>query len=168
MLTFLFAVSTTFATEPFNHRAQGVFHCIEKDTDLKQKKAAALQKTLSKTSFLIRPLANSRLQDKPDICKQYRISTKDTEMKVQCDDKTQITLMLDGTPTIYPTKDGPLSVIAQVKDNRITQTFQVSKGGLSVEYIFHEDRLQVIKTIDSSYLGTPLVVSVDYRPESKK
>ena len=80
------------------------------DTNLKHKKAAALQKTLSKTSFLIRPLANSRLQDKPDICKQYRISTKDTEMKVQCDDKTQITLMLDGTPTIYPTKDGPLSV----------------------------------------------------------
>ena len=168
MLSFLIAASTAFAIEPFNHRAQGVFQCVEKDTDLKQKKDAALQKTLSKSSFLIRPLANSKLKGKPNICKQYQISTKDAEMKVKCDDKIQITLMLDGTPTTYPSKDGPISVIARVEDNRITQTFQVSKGGMSVEYIFHEDRLQVIKTIDSSYLGAPLVVSVDYQRETKK
>ena len=49
-----------------------------------------------------------------------------------------------------------------------TKVFDKLKNHDKVEYIFHEDHLQVIKTIDSSYLGTPLVVSVDYRPESKK
>ena len=156
------------AQDIFLQRAQGSFQCEESLAEQQRKKDAALKKTLSKTSIVIRHLAASRLKDKPNLCARYTFSTKDKEMKVQCDDKPKITLMLDGTPTSYPTKKGKISVIATISENRIKQSFEGDKGGLTVEYIFEADHLRVVKTISSRYLGAPLVLDTRYGPSPKK
>ena len=144
--------------------AQGEFVCAESDEKLKERKDQALRKTLDASNFLVRTIAESKLEGKPDVCDGYQISTTADTMTVTCDSKPTIDIKLDGTATVYPTKDSnTIEVIADVEGTIITQDFQGETGRMRVIYKFSEGQLWVTKIISSEYLGVPLRIDIPYR-----
>ena len=141
----------------------GTFFRIESAEQVKKDRKKALEQTLSASSFWVRGAARSRLEGKPYSCIQYKFESKSESLFVQCDDRQQIEIRLDGTPTIYKGKTHTMKVIAKVEGNTITQRFDVKKGGLKVVYTFLEGEVRVQKIIESSYLGKPLMLNNRYK-----
>ena len=71
--------------------------------------------------------------------------------------------MLDGSPTIYPKKDGDnVSVIAEVNGTIITQNFTGTNGDLVVTWKFGENSMAVTKQITIGFLDKKMEMTVAY------
>ncbi len=153
----LFLPLQAFAESPLVSFAQGKFTCDENETQIKKKQAAASKKSLDASSFLVRQFAGSRLENFPHVCRGYEISTTAKAMTITCDDKPTLKIMLDGTPTKYPAKDGKtFENVAKVNGSKIVQDFRGEKGAITVTYVFSDGKLNVHKKVESGYLGAPL------------
>ena len=58
--------------------------------------------------------------------------------------------------------------MAKIEPKKIIQSFDASRGGFSVEYIQTSSGFDVVKTIQSPYLGEALRVRASYVPSKKK
>jgi hypothetical protein len=154
---------TAAAESPLVSWAQGTFTCDNSESEIKKKQAAAAKKTLDASSFLVRQFGASKLQDFPHVCRGYQISTTATTMTVTCDDKPTLDIMLDGTPTKYPTENGKtFENVATVNGSKIVQDLRSEKGAITVTYVFSEDKLHVHKQVESDYLGVPHQHTFEY------
>ena len=140
----------------------GEYSCVQSVDTVQKRQDAALEKTLAKTNFIIRSAARERLKGQPDMCRTYAIENHAKGFKITCDQKPTIDLRTDGTPTEYPTPKGSFSRTAKVSSDRVVQTFDFGKASFEVTYIVTETGFDVVKSIESSYLGAPLRVRVSY------
>ncbi|MAA79188.1 MAG: hypothetical protein CL916_07995 [Deltaproteobacteria bacterium] len=142
---------------------EGSYVCVQSQQQMEKRKKEALKVTLDSTNFMIRGMAESRLEGAPYMCRTYIIESLPNVMRVTCDAYPVIDIRLDGKPTYYPTrKDGGFSSVAKVKPKRLIQQFDASSGGFSVEYIQTQTGFDVVKSIYSPYLGEPLRVRASY------
>ena len=129
-----------------------------------KRRSIALEKTLNSANFIVRAMASSRLENKPNICESYVFHQSNNKLEVTCDQQPNITVMLDGSPSRYPKPDGSfLEVIAKVDGDSITQEFAGSAGALTVSWIFRGEQILVRKQLSSSYFTVPLVLELPYR-----
>ena len=129
-----------------------------------KRRAVAAEKTLDSANFIVRTLASSRLENKPNICESYVFRKAGAGLEVTCDQQPMITVMLDGSTSRYPKPDGSfLEVIAKVEADKITQEFAGPAGALTVSWIFRGDQILVRKQLSSSYFAVPLVLELPYR-----
>ena len=140
----------------------GVYTCVQSVETVQKRKDTALEQTLSKTNFIIRAAAKKRLEGKPDMCRTYAVKNHAKGFQITCDKRPMIDLRTDGTPTEYPTPKGSFSRTAQVRSDQIVQTFDFGQATFEVIYIQTTTGFDVIKSIESSYLGAPLRVRVSY------
>ena len=129
-----------------------------------KRRAIALEQTLNSANFIVRTMASSRLENKPNICEGYVFRKSGNELKVTCDQQPMISVMLDGSPSRYPKPDGSfLEVIAKVEGNEVKQEFAGPAGALTVSWVFRGDQILVRKQLSSSYFAVPLVLELPYR-----
>ena len=140
----------------------GVYTCVQSVETVQKRKDAALEKTLSQTNFIIRSAAKDRLKGKPDMCRSYTVNNHAKGFLITCDQKPTIDLRTDGTPTEYPSPKGTFSQIAKISGAQVVQTFDFGKATFEVTYIQTETGFDVVKSIESSYLGAPLRVRLSY------
>lgn len=140
----------------------GAYTCVQTQVQMEQRKKEALQKTLDATNFMIRGMAESRLEGKPYMCRRYLLESLSGALRVTCDKRPVIDIKLDGTPTFYPTQNGGFTSVADIEPQKIVQKFDAGNGGFSVVYQKTDIGFDVIKTIYSSYLGVPLKVHASY------
>ena len=127
---------------------------------------AAVDRSLEASNFIVRTLAASTLSTQPRMCAQYQFEHKGDILFVQCDDHPNIPVYLNGQPTQYPKKDGTfIEVVAQVNGNTITQVFPFPNGTLTVVYKYEERLFWVQKSIESPYLGLPVIAEGTYRAQ---
>ena len=127
---------------------------------------AAVDRSLEASNFIVRTVAASTLSTQPRMCAQYQFEYKEDVLFVQCDDHPNIPVYLNGSPTQYPKKDGTfIDVVALVEGNTITQVFPFPNGTLTVVYKYESDLFWVQKSIESEYLGLPVVAEGTYRPQ---
>lgn len=125
---------------------------------------ASVARSLEASNFIVRAVASSSLETQPTMCSQYLFEYTGPILYVQCDDHPNIAVHLDGKPTQYPKKDGTfMDVVATVKDNTITQVFPFTNGTLTVIYKYGNGVFWVEKSIESPYLGLPVVADGSYR-----
>ena len=127
---------------------------------------ASVDRSLEARNFIVRTIAASTLSTQPKMCAQYQFEHKENILFVQCDDHPNIPVYLNGTPTQYPKKDGTfIEVVAKVQSNTITQVFPFPNGILTVVYKYEDGLFWVQKSIESPYLGLPVVGEGTYRPQ---
>ena len=141
---------------------EGSYICVQSMVQMEQRKRQALKKTLDATNFMIRGMAESRLDGKPYMCQSYHLESLPNILRVTCDKRPVIDIRLDGAPTYYPTNSGGFTSVAKITPQKIIQSFEAGKGGFSVVYELTDSGFDVIKTIQSSYLGLPLIVRASY------
>ena len=125
---------------------------------------ASVERSLEASNFIVRTVAASSLSKQPTMCSRYQFQHTDTILYVQCDDHPNIPVYLDGRPTQYPKKDGTsVDVVANVQDNTITQVFPFPNGTLTVVYKYEQGQFWVQKSIESPYLGLPVVAEGTYQ-----
>lgn len=126
---------------------------------------ASVNRSLEASNFIVRTIAASSLETQPTMCAQYLFEYTGPTLYVQCDDHPNIAVHLDGRPTQYPKKDGTfMEVVASVQQNTITQVFPFTNGTLTVIYKYDNGHFWVQKSIESPYLGLPVVAEGTYRP----
>ena len=149
--------------------AQGLFLRVPSEQEVIALREKALQETLSSSNVVVRTVASAVLEDKPYICLTYDFRTVKETMTVTCDSRPIIDVKLDGTPTVYPTKDGTThQSVAKINGNEITQTLTGDNGQLDVIYVFSPHEVSVTKRISTPHLGTPLEVTVAYRQSEEQ
>ena len=157
-------LSVAIAEPNFETLAQGRFLRVPSEQEVEAMQQSALQDTLSASNFVVRAVASSALEDKPYICAAYDFRTAQETMTVTCDSRPIIHVKLDGTPTVYPARDGGThQSVAKINGNQITQTLVGEGGQLDVVYVFVPNEVLVTKRISNSHLGKPLEVTVTYR-----
>ena len=157
-------LSIAAAETNFEILAQGQFLRVPSEQEIVARRQRALQDTLSASNLVVRTVASSVLEDKPYICATYEFRTVKETMTVICDSRPVINVKLDGTPTIYPTKNGTThQSVAKINGNEITQTLTGENGRLDVIYVFSPNEVLVTKRISTSHLGKPLEMIVAYR-----
>ena len=143
--------------------AQGRFEAKETAEEIELRLEQARKESVNASGLMVRTLIGSRLDGKPHMCRGYQIETNRERLRIKCDDKPTIDIMLDGSKTIYPNPRGKdLEILAQIDGPTITQAFESKVAGLTVIYTFSRGNLKVRKEINSEYLGKPLIIEADY------
>jgi hypothetical protein len=155
--------STVYAESLFAELS-GTFTPTTSYETIVSERDASVARSLEASNFIVRTIAASTLSTQPRMCAQYQFEHKENVLFVQCDDHPNISVYLDGRPTRYPKKDGTsIDVIAKVQDDTITQVFPFPNGTLTVIYKYEQDQFWVQKSIESPYLGLPVVAEGTYR-----
>ena len=156
-------ISSAWAQSPLVAWGQGRFEAAETPEEINVRLEKAKKESIAASNFMVRKAVGKRLDGKPNMCRGYQIDTTESRMRITCDDKPTIDIMLDGSKTIYPNPRGKdLEILAEVNDATISQTFESKIAGLKVIYTFSRGKLRVRKEIFSDYLGKPLVIEADY------
>ena len=160
----LWILLTTVAQANTFAGLSGVFVPTTSYEEIMAERNASVTRSLEASNFIVRTVAASSLEKQPTMCSKYQFAYENSTLFVQCDDHPNIPVYLDGRPTKYPKKDGTyIDVVATVKDNTITQVFPFPNGTLTVIYKYEHDQFWVQKSIESPYLGLPVVAEGTYR-----
>ena len=160
----LWFLSTTVANANPFAGLSGVFVPTTSYEQIMAERNASVEQSLEASNFIVRTVAASSLATQPTMCAQYRFAQNESTLFVQCDDHPNIPVYLDGRSTQYPKKDGTyIDVVAKVKDNMITQVFPFNNGTLTVIYKYDKGQFWVQKSIESPYLGLPIVAEGTYQ-----
>ena len=155
--------NVAFADDSLVRWAQGRFESVDSPEAIENRLEMARKKSLDASSFMVRKVAGTRLKGKPHMCRGYQIETNEQRLRITCDDKPTIDIMLDGSMTVYPNPKGKdLEIRAQVDGTTITQVFEGNMVGMTVVYTFSYGNMRVRKEIVSDYLGKPLIIEADY------
>ena len=159
------ALLTPFAhAKPHFTGLSGTFVPTTSYARIMTERDAAVERSLEASNFIVRTIAASTLSTQPKMCAQYQFEFKEDILFVQCDDHPNIPVYLDGRPTQYPKKDGTyIDVVAKVNTNSITQVFPFPNGTLTVIYKYEQEQFWVQKSIESPYLGLPVVAEATYQ-----
>lgn len=162
MLTPLILLTTASASS-LQESANGSFRQSEPDAAVQTRAEAALQATVAPMNFMVRSIAEGRLESALSWCGGYTFSTDDTHMTVQCDSKPPIRGALDGSPTPY-TNDQGKSYTVTVSPSGSSAVFSFTGGeaSLTTTYRFTDGGLQVTKKISSEHLEVPLQWVINY------
>ena len=164
MIAFLWVLSPTVSYADTFAGLSGIFVPTTSYEQIMTERNASVERSLEASNFIVRTVAASSLAKQPTMCSRYLFSYTETILYVQCDDHPNIPVYLDGSPTQYPKKDGTsMEVIATVKGNTITQVFPFPNGTLTVIYKYEQEHFWVQKSIESPYLGLPVVAEGTYR-----
>ena len=157
-------LSTTLAHAETFSGLSGLFTPTTSYEEIMAERNASVERSLEASNFIVLTVAASSLATQPTMCAQYKFDYKQSTLFVQCDDHPNIAVYLDGRPTKYPKKDGTsMEVIAKIKDNTITQVFPFTNGTLTVIYKYERGQFWVQKSINSPYLGLPVVAEGTYK-----
>jgi hypothetical protein len=162
----LWILSTTVAHADTFAGLSGVFVPTTSYEQIMTERNASVERSLEASNFIVRTVAASSLETQPTMCSKYKFAYDKSTLFVQCDDHPNIPVYLDGRPTQYPKKDGTyIDVIAKVKNNTITQVFPFTNGTLTVIYKYDQGQFWVQKSIESPYLGLPVVAEGTYNAQ---
>ena len=160
----LFTLSTSVVHADTFSGLSGVFVPTTSYEQIMTERNASVEQSLEASNFIVRTVAASSLSKQPTMCAKYLFSNTENTLFVQCDDHPNIPVYLDGRPTQYPKKDGTyIDVVAIVKDHTITQVFPFPNGTLTVVYKYEQGQFWVQKSIESPYLGLPVVAEGTYK-----
>ena len=144
----------------------GIFVPTTSYEQIMAERNASVERSLEASNFIVRTVAASSLSKQPTMCSRYQFQYTKPILYVQCDDHPNIPVYLDGRPTQYPKKDGTyIDVVATVQGNAITQVFPFPNGTLTVVYKYEQGRFWVQKSIESPYLGLPVVAEGTYETQ---
>ena len=160
----LFTLSTSLVHADTFAGLSGVFVPTTSYEQIMIERNASVERSMEASNFIVRTVAASSLAKQPTMCSRYQFQHTETILYVQCDDHPNIPVYLDGRPTQYPKKDGTyIDVVAKVQGNTITQVFPFPNGTLTVVYKYEQGQFWVQKSIESPYLGLPVVGEGTYK-----
>jgi DNA-binding LytR/AlgR family response regulator len=167
-LAFALAWSAVARSEPsaeLQAKMTGTFRLAESEDTVKERLAAAIERAIEPMSFIVRPIARSRLHRPVYYCKQYRLALDAAAVHVTCDDRPRIDRRLDNSEgRITGLDDEPLDVHVSTAADSVQMTFASSDGKRTTTYRFGDaGALEVNVKIESESLERPVAWKVHYR-----
>lgn len=128
--------------------------------------AAVVEQAVAPMSFLIRPIARSRLERVVVACKEYRLALSASEVGVICDARAPIQRKLDNSGGKLTGLDGeePLDVVVAVAPDSVALSFKSAEGQRTTTYRFDASGgLEIAVQVTSSQIEKPMEWKVRYR-----
>ena len=163
LMGLLLPLTSVANADPFDGLS-GQFIPVTSYEQIMMERDASVERALNASNLIVRTIASSSLETQPTMCAKYQFEYTGTTLFVQCDQHPNIAVHLNGEPTNYPKNDGSImSVVAKVDGNNITQVFPFTNGTLTVVYRFDNNLFWVQKSLESPYLGLPVIAEGTYK-----
>jgi hypothetical protein len=166
-----------FATAPHLSRAQasapadlqaqmtGRFVLAEPRSAVEARLAEVVEKAVAPMSFLIRPIARSRIGRAVVFCGEYQLALDATQMSVTCDALPPIRRKLDNSEGELAVGGGdPVDVRVSVAQDSLTLRFIAPEGERMTTYRFDgSGGMEISVRVGSSQMEKPLEWKIRYR-----
>ncbi len=150
-------------------RMTGAFVLVEPRAAVEARLAAVVEQAVAPMSFLIRPIARSRLGRVVVFCAEYRLALDASDVSVTCDARPAIGRKLDNSGGKLAGLDGgePVDVVVAVAQDSVALTFKSSEGQRTTAYRFDAaGGMEVAVQVTSAQIEKPMEWSIRYRRSS--
>ncbi len=146
-------------------RMTGRFVLAEPRATVEARLAAVVEQAVAPMSFLIRPIARSRLGRAVVFCAEYRLALGANDVSVTCDARPAIERRLDNSGGKLAIDGGePVDVTVVVARDGVALTFTSAEGRRTTTYRFDDSgALEVAVQVTSEQIEKPLEWSIRYR-----
>jgi hypothetical protein len=146
-------------------RMTGRFALAEPRPSVEARLSGVVEQAVAPMSFLIRPIARSRLGRVAVFCAEYRLALDAERVSVICDARPAIERRLDGSGGKVSVDGGePVDVAVAVAADRVALTFKSSEGQRTTTYrLDSSGGLEVAVQVTSGQLEKPLEWAIRYQ-----
>jgi hypothetical protein len=143
----------------------GQFVLAEPRAAVEARLAAVVDQAAASVSFLIRPIARSRLGRVVVFCTEYRLALSESDVSVICDTRAPIERKLDNSGgKVAGLDEEPVDVTVAVAPSSVALTFKAGDGERTTRYRFDGNGgMEVAVRIVSPQIEQPLEWSIRYR-----
>lgn len=150
-------------------RMNGRFLLAEPRPVVETRLASVVESAVAPMSFMIRPIARSRISPIVYFCAEYALSLDASEVNVRCDTRPAVQRKLDGSDGPLRGLDGePVQVKVELEPAAVSLRFATPNGERSTTYRFDDkDGMEITARITSSQMAAPLEWKIRYRRASQ-
>ncbi len=128
--------------------------------------STAVDLTVSRMSFLLRPLARHRLEQTNRPAQELHFNLGPINHEIRFDARAPIQTPAGGQPRLWTREDGEQFLVrTTLTDSGLIQRFEASDGSRTNRYLLDPDglRLRLDVTVESARLPSPLTYTLIYQ-----
>ena len=153
------------ASAELQARMTGHFVLAEPRAAVEARLASVVDQAVAPMSFLIRPIARSRIGRVVAFCAEYRLALSASDVRVICDARAPIERKLDNSGgKLEGLDDEPLDVAVAVGRDSVALTFTSSEGQRTTTYRFDASGgMEIAVQVSSGQIEKPMEWKIRYR-----